>query len=131
MLTQLYGSQVHGVCDLTVLLFLFRVCAQELELVDDVWRGEVQDLLSQITRLQAENKRLLVSISPKESPVTQEDLQKQEGGWSAPLVLNQGLTESFLEPEPIGFFGADTDISADIYIHTHIHRAATNYYFHC
>ncbi|AWP07154.1 putative RILP-like protein 1 [Scophthalmus maximus] len=59
------------------------VCAsqlvEELELVDDVWRGEVQDLLSQITRLQAENKRLLVSISPKESPVTQEDLQKQEG----------------------------------------------------
>ncbi|KAF0033889.1 hypothetical protein F2P81_013955 [Scophthalmus maximus] len=53
--------------------------ALELELVDDVWRGEVQDLLSQITRLQAENKRLLVSISPKESPVTQEDLQKQEG----------------------------------------------------
>ncbi|XP_035496016.2 RILP-like protein 1 isoform X1 [Scophthalmus maximus] len=52
---------------------------KELELVDDVWRGEVQDLLSQITRLQAENKRLLVSISPKESPVTQEDLQKQEG----------------------------------------------------
>ncbi|KAG7489978.1 hypothetical protein JOB18_025142 [Solea senegalensis] len=52
---------------------------KELELVDDVWRGEVQDLLSQITQLQAENKRLLVSISHKESPVTEEDLQKQEG----------------------------------------------------
>ncbi|XP_070759696.1 RILP-like protein 1 isoform X2 [Enoplosus armatus] len=52
---------------------------KELELVDDVWRGEVQDLLSQITQLQAENKRLLVSLSLKESPVTEEDLQKQEG----------------------------------------------------
>uniref|UniRef100_A0A672ZY76 RILP-like protein 1 n=1 Tax=Sphaeramia orbicularis TaxID=375764 RepID=A0A672ZY76_9TELE len=51
----------------------------ELELVEDVWRGEVQDLLSQITQLQAENKKLLVSLSLKESPVTEEDLQKQEG----------------------------------------------------
>lgn len=52
---------------------------KELELVEDVWRGEAQDLLSQITQLQEENKRLLVSISLKESPVTEEDLQKQEG----------------------------------------------------
>ncbi|XP_078106910.1 RILP-like protein 1 isoform X3 [Sander vitreus] len=52
---------------------------KELELVEDVWRGEVQDLLSQITQLQAENKGLLVSLSLKESPVTEEDLQKQEG----------------------------------------------------
>lgn len=54
-------------------------CAQELELLEDVWRGEVQDLLSQITQLQAENKRLLVSLSLKETPVTEEDLQKHEG----------------------------------------------------
>lgn len=47
--------------------------------MEDVWRGEVQDLLSQITQLQTENKKLLVSLSLKESPVTQEDLQKQEG----------------------------------------------------
>ncbi|XP_071339106.1 RILP-like protein 1 isoform X2 [Trachinotus anak] len=52
---------------------------KELEQVEDVWRGEVQDLLSQITQLQAENKRLLVSLSLKESPFTEEDLQKQEG----------------------------------------------------
>ncbi|XP_061758513.1 RILP-like protein 1 isoform X3 [Nerophis ophidion] len=32
---------------------------QELEQVDDMWRAEVQDLLSQITQLQAENKKLL------------------------------------------------------------------------
>ncbi|XP_035763306.1 RILP-like protein 1 isoform X2 [Neolamprologus brichardi] len=52
---------------------------KELELLEDVWRGEVQDLLSQITQLQAENKRLLVSLSLKETPVTEEDLQKHEG----------------------------------------------------
>ncbi|XP_030593649.1 RILP-like protein 1 isoform X2 [Archocentrus centrarchus] len=52
---------------------------KELELLEDVWRGEVQDLLSQIAQLQAENKRLLVSLSLKESPVTEEDLQKHEG----------------------------------------------------
>uniref|UniRef100_A0A3Q3FGJ6 RILP-like protein 1 n=1 Tax=Labrus bergylta TaxID=56723 RepID=A0A3Q3FGJ6_9LABR len=52
---------------------------EELELVEDVWRGEVQDLLSQITQLQAENKKLLVSLSLKESPITEEDLQRHEG----------------------------------------------------
>ncbi|XP_070689738.1 RILP-like protein 1 [Pempheris klunzingeri] len=52
---------------------------EELELVEDVWRGEVQDLVAQITQLQAENKRLLVSLSLRESPVTEDDLQKQEG----------------------------------------------------
>ncbi|XP_029366626.1 RILP-like protein 1 isoform X3 [Echeneis naucrates] len=53
---------------------------KELELVEDVWRGEVQDLHTQITQLQTENKRLLVSLSlSKDSPVTEDDLQRQEG----------------------------------------------------
>ncbi|KAF3850785.1 hypothetical protein F7725_012557, partial [Dissostichus mawsoni] len=52
---------------------------KELEQVEDVWRGEVQDLLSQIRQLQAENKRLLVSLSLKDCPPSEEDLQKQEG----------------------------------------------------
>nr|XP_046206745.1 RILP-like protein 1 isoform X1 [Oncorhynchus gorbuscha] len=51
---------------------------KELELVEDVWRGEAQDLLSQITQLQVENKSLRKSLSLKDSPVT-EDLQRQEG----------------------------------------------------
>lgn len=51
----------------------------ELELLEDVWRGEVQDLLSQTTQLQAENKKLLLSLSLTESPVTVDDLQRQEG----------------------------------------------------
>ncbi|KAM7416697.1 hypothetical protein PAMA_018655 [Pampus argenteus] len=52
---------------------------EELEQVDEVWRGEVQDLLSQITQLQAENKKLSTRLSLKDSPVPEEDLQKQEG----------------------------------------------------
>ncbi|KAM9393164.1 RILP-like protein 1 [Pholidichthys leucotaenia] len=52
---------------------------KELEMVEDAWRGEVQDLLSQITQLQAENKRLLLSLSLKESPITEEHLHKHEG----------------------------------------------------
>lgn len=48
--------------------------------MEDVWRGEVQDLLSQITQLQAENKRLSVSLSLKESPICEQDQQDQEGG---------------------------------------------------
>nr|XP_055063602.1 RILP-like protein 1 isoform X4 [Misgurnus anguillicaudatus] len=52
---------------------------KELELVEDVWRGEAQDLLSQIAQLQEENKALLNNLSIKESPMTDEDIQKQEG----------------------------------------------------
>ncbi|XP_028828624.1 RILP-like protein 1 isoform X4 [Denticeps clupeoides] len=52
---------------------------KELELVEDVWRGEAQDLLSQIAQLQEENKNLLSNLSIKDCPMTDEDLQRQEG----------------------------------------------------
>ncbi|KAI1881969.1 hypothetical protein AGOR_G00245660 [Albula goreensis] len=52
---------------------------KELELVEDVWRGEAQDLLTQISQLQEENKTLLINLSLKDSPMTEEDLQRQEG----------------------------------------------------
>lgn len=55
------------------------VCSQELELVEDVWRGEAQDLLSQIAQLQEENKTLLNNLSVKDYPMTEEDVQRQEG----------------------------------------------------
>lgn len=55
---------------------------QEIEQVEDVWRGEVQDLLSQITQLQAD-KRLLVSLSLKESPICEQDPQNPDGGLPA------------------------------------------------
>ncbi|XP_064162904.1 RILP-like protein 1 isoform X2 [Anguilla rostrata] len=52
---------------------------KELELVEDVWRGEAQDLLTQIAQLQEENKALLSNLSLKDSPMSEEDLQRQEG----------------------------------------------------
>lgn len=54
------------------------VWVQELELVEDVWRGEAQDLLSQIAQLQEENKTLLTNMSMKD-PMSEEELQRHEG----------------------------------------------------
>nr|XP_046230463.1 RILP-like protein 1 isoform X4 [Scatophagus argus] len=51
---------------------------KELELVEDVWRGEAQDLLTQIAQLQEENKSLLTNLSIKD-PMSEEDLQRHEG----------------------------------------------------
>ncbi|XP_040272140.1 RILP-like protein 1 isoform X1 [Bufo bufo] len=52
---------------------------KELELVEDVWRGEAQDLLGQIAQLQEENKHLLSNLSLKDVNLTEEDFQKHEG----------------------------------------------------
>ncbi|XP_006894753.1 PREDICTED: RILP-like protein 1 [Elephantulus edwardii] len=52
---------------------------KELELVEDVWRGEAQDLLSQIAQLQEENKQLMTNLSHKDSSISEEEFQKQEG----------------------------------------------------
>ncbi|XP_034565048.1 RILP-like protein 1 isoform X1 [Notolabrus celidotus] len=51
---------------------------KELELVEDVWRGEAQDLLTQIAQLQEENKSLLTNVSGKD-PMSEEELQRHEG----------------------------------------------------
>ncbi|XP_068191503.1 RILP-like protein 1 isoform X4 [Antennarius striatus] len=51
---------------------------KELELVEDVWRGEAQDLLTQIAQLQEENKSLLTNL-PIKDPLSEEDLQRHEG----------------------------------------------------
>ncbi|CAL8318289.1 unnamed protein product [Lota lota] len=51
---------------------------KELELVEDVWRGEAQDLLTQIAQLQEENQSLLTNLSIKD-PMSEEDLQRHEG----------------------------------------------------
>ncbi|XP_059850528.1 RILP-like protein 1 isoform X1 [Hypanus sabinus] len=55
---------------------------QELVLVEDVWRGEAQDLLSQIAQLQQENKQLMKNLSQKDGHFTDEDILKQEAGMS-------------------------------------------------
>uniref|UniRef100_A0A8D2D9B6 RILP-like protein 1 n=1 Tax=Sciurus vulgaris TaxID=55149 RepID=A0A8D2D9B6_SCIVU len=52
---------------------------KELELVEDVWRGEAQDLLSQIAQLQEENKQLVTSLSHKDVGFPEEEFQKHEG----------------------------------------------------
>uniref|UniRef100_G3T8W8 RILP-like protein 1 n=1 Tax=Loxodonta africana TaxID=9785 RepID=G3T8W8_LOXAF len=52
---------------------------KELELVEDVWRGEAQDLLSQIAQLQEENKQLLTNLSHKDVSISDEEFQKHEG----------------------------------------------------
>nr|XP_016850230.1 PREDICTED: RILP-like protein 1 [Anolis carolinensis] len=52
---------------------------KELELVEDVWRGEAQDLLTQIAQLQEENKQLMTNLSHKDVNFSEEELQKHEG----------------------------------------------------
>ncbi|XP_055080038.1 RILP-like protein 1 [Periophthalmus magnuspinnatus] len=50
----------------------------ELELVEDVWRSEVQDLLSQISQLQSDNKKLQLSQAVIEGPLAVDPQQEQE-----------------------------------------------------
>ncbi|KAM9622345.1 RILP-like protein 1 [Trichechus inunguis] len=52
---------------------------KELELVEDVWREEAQDLLSQIAHLQEENKQLLTNLSHKDVSISDEEFQRHEG----------------------------------------------------
>ncbi|XP_032899770.1 RILP-like protein 1 isoform X1 [Amblyraja radiata] len=55
---------------------------QELVLVEDVWRGEAQDLLSQIAQLQEDNKQLMTNLSHKDMHLTEEEILRQEAGMS-------------------------------------------------
>uniref|UniRef100_A0A670YVU4 RILP-like protein 1 n=1 Tax=Pseudonaja textilis TaxID=8673 RepID=A0A670YVU4_PSETE len=52
---------------------------KELELVEDVWRGEAQDLLTQIAQLQEENKQLTTNLANKDVNFSEEEFQKHEG----------------------------------------------------
>lgn len=47
--------------------------------MEDVWRGEAQDLLTQIAQLQEENKQLMTNLSHKDINFTEEEFQKHEG----------------------------------------------------
>ncbi|TRY81498.1 hypothetical protein DNTS_025308 [Danionella cerebrum] len=67
---------------------------KELELVEDVWRGEAQDLLSQIALLQQENQSLLSNLSVKESPDAEEETQRQEALAQESDTLDQWVTVS-------------------------------------
>nr|XP_033812364.1 RILP-like protein 1 isoform X2 [Geotrypetes seraphini] len=52
---------------------------KELAIVEDVWREEAQDLLTQIAQLQEENKQLMNNLSSKDVNFTEEEFQKHEG----------------------------------------------------
>ncbi|KAG7215360.1 hypothetical protein INR49_022597 [Caranx melampygus] len=62
---------------------------KELELVEDVWRGEAQDLLSQIAQLQEENKTLLTNMSIRD-PLSEEELQRHEALIEQKVELEAG-----------------------------------------
>lgn len=49
--------------------------------MEDVWRGEAQDLLSQIAQLQEENKQLMTNLSHKDISLSEDEFQKHEGRW--------------------------------------------------
>ncbi|XP_051924686.1 RILP-like protein 1 [Hippocampus zosterae] len=53
---------------------------QALEQVEDVWRAEVEDLLSQMAQLQVENKKLLSSRVLSRTPVEDQDSFQQDEG---------------------------------------------------
>ncbi|XP_005403090.1 PREDICTED: RILP-like protein 1 isoform X2 [Chinchilla lanigera] len=59
---------------------------KELELVEDVWRGEAQDLLSQIAQLQEENKQLMTNLSHKDVGFSEEEFQRHEASQSAGIT---------------------------------------------
>ncbi|CAL8342846.1 unnamed protein product [Lota lota] len=52
---------------------------KELELVEDVWRGEIQDMVTQISHLQSENNRLRASLATKDVPSDEQEPQNEEG----------------------------------------------------
>lgn len=51
--------------------------------MEDVWRGEAQDLLTQIAQLQEENKQLMSNLSHKDLNLTEEEFQKHEGKFNS------------------------------------------------
>lgn len=53
--------------------------------MEDVWRGEAQDLLSQIAQLQEENKQLMTNLNHKDVGFSEEELQKHEGEACHPI----------------------------------------------
>ncbi|XP_008046325.1 RILP-like protein 1 [Carlito syrichta] len=83
---------------------------KELELVEDVWRGEAQDLLSQIAQLQEENKQLMTNLSHKDVSFSEEEFQKHEGHPEASGVeLEIPLLAPVKPQRPQGVLGCGPD----------------------
>lgn len=69
--------------------------------MEDVWRGEAQDLLTQIAQLQEENKQLMTNLSHKDINFTEEEFQKHEGKFdisnSAPAFVIKAVLYHFIK----------------------------------
>lgn len=78
--------------------------------MEDVWRGEAQDLLTQIAQLQEENKSLLTNMSIKE-PMSEEDLQRHEGEGVHTASSPRGVLD-FCESIAGGSYNVQTYIAA-------------------
>ena len=95
---------------------------QELELVEDVWRGEAQDLLSQIAQLQEENKQLMTNLSHKDVSFSEEEFQKHEGkrrGWLGrwgERLFPSSSPASPVSPED----GPERRVSCHVHLHHHM-----------
>ncbi|KAL6465778.1 hypothetical protein MHYP_G00259110 [Metynnis hypsauchen] len=70
-----------------------KIREKELEQVEDTWRRENQDLLSQIADLQVQNKSLRLRLSLKEQQNTEENLQQNEGTRESEHQLRKKLKE--------------------------------------
>lgn len=66
--------------------------------MEDVWRGEAQDLLSQIAQLQEENKQLLTNLSHKDVSFSEEEFQKHEGTGRRPCGGGAGVRRRLFPP---------------------------------
>lgn len=97
-----WAAEILGGSDPVVTL---AVPLQELELVEDVWRGEAQDLLTQIAQLQEENKQLMTNLNHKDVGFSEEEFQKQEGKTrrhSGPCDHSEDSAPSLLPSAPVG-----------------------------
>lgn len=66
--------------------------------MEDVWRGEAQDLLTQIAQLQEENKQLMTNLSHKDINFTEEEFQKHEGKFATSNSVLALLQKEILYP---------------------------------
>lgn len=53
---------------------------EELEILEDMWRGEVQDLLTQTSQLQSDNNTLLARLAIENTPSTEQEPQHEDEG---------------------------------------------------
>lgn len=73
--------------------------------MEDVWRGEAQDLLTQIAQLQEENKQLMTNLSHKDINFTEEEFQKHEGKFATSNSVLALLQKAIYQNTLTGYSG--------------------------